>query len=264
MRTLAVVACMVVLAGAAAAAAVEKDPIARARAFYNSGAFDQAIAAAEQARTTPGHADSADLIAARAYLERFRKIATADDLASARTRLRRIDAQRLGPRERLELLVGLGETLYLDESYGAAAAVFGSVLANPGALTPDARERVLDWWAQARDRDARPRSDLDRQPVYDQIRRRMEAELAERPASGTAVYWLVAAARAQGDWQGAWDAAQAGWVRAPLAAERGRRLREDLDALVVRGLVPERARALGQPPETLRQEWEQFKERWKK
>ena len=93
----------------------------------------------------------------------------------------------------------------------------------------DARERVLDWWASA-----------------------------------TAAYWRSAAARGQGDLQAAWDAAQAAWVRAGLASDRGAALRADLDRLVLRGLVPDRARELAEPPETLRLEWERFKERWTK
>jgi hypothetical protein len=40
-------------------------------------------------------------------------------------------------------------------------------------------------------------------------------------------------------------------------------VRADLDQLVVRGIVPDRARALAQPVDALRLQWEQFKERWK-
>ena len=92
----------------------------------------------------------------------------------------------------------------------------------------------------------------------------MEAELVARPGSAAAAYWVSAAARGQGDLQAAWDAAQAGWVRASMAPDRGTSLRADLDRLVLRGIVPERAKALAQPPDTLRQEWERFKERWTK
>ena len=89
----------------------------------------------------------------------------------------------------------------------------------------------------------------------------MQDELGNSPASVAAAYWLAAAARGQGDVQAAWDAAQAAWVRAPLASG-GAALRADLDRLVQRGLVPDRARVLAQPPEALRLEWEHFKERW--
>ena len=90
----------------------------------------------------------------------------------------------------------------------------------------------------------------------------MREELARRPDSATAAYWAIAAARGQGDLQGAWDAAQAGWVRAPLTPDHGAALRGDIDRLVQRAIIPERARAIGQPAETIREEWEAFKEKW--
>ncbi|MEO8258456.1 MAG: hypothetical protein ABI868_14005 [Acidobacteriota bacterium] len=243
-------------------AAEERDPLARARLLYNQGQFEAAIAAADQARLTPARADSADLIAARAYLEQFRASESTDDLASARERLRRVHPDRFGPQERIEFIVGLGETLYFDGTYGASASVFESVIVPVGALTSAERERVLDWWASALDQDARPRSEFERQPIYQRIRDRMAGELGAVPNSVTAAYWVSAAARGQGDLQGAWDAAQAGWVRAPLASGRGAALREDLERLVLRGLVPERARQTGQSPDLVRLEWERFKERW--
>src|SRR5436305_13106744 len=87
------------------------DPLARARLLYNQKQFDAAVGAAEQARLVPARADGADLVAARAYLERFRASASNDDLTNARERLRRLDPQKLAPRERVEYIVGLGEAL---------------------------------------------------------------------------------------------------------------------------------------------------------
>ena len=262
MRRLAVAAALLLATIAPLRAA--DDPLARARLLYNQGQFEAAINAAEQARLTPERADAADLVAARAYLERFRASAAPDDLANARDRLRRIDPQRFPARERAEYVVGLGEALFFDGAYGAAANVFDPVLQSHDLLTGDARERVLDWWASAIDRDAKPRPEIDRQGVYQRIRARMDEELATHPGSGAAAYWLAAAARAQGDVQAAWDAALAGWVRAPLASDRGAALRADLDRLVLRAIVPDRAKATAQTPESLRQQWEQFKERWNK
>ena len=92
----------------------------------------------------------------------------------------------------------------------------------------------------------------------------MENELAGHQSSAAAAYWMAAAAHAQGDLQAAWDAAQAGWVRAPLTSDRGEALRADLDRLVLRAIVPDRAKVTAQPPESLRLQWEQFKERWKR
>jgi hypothetical protein len=262
MRRWAWIVLCLIACGPDARAADDRDPLARARLLYNQRQFEAAIAAADQVRLNPARADSADLIAARAYLEQFRESEADDDLANARERLRRIHPGRFGPHERVEFIVGLGETLYFDSSYGAAASVFESVIAPASALTPDERERVLDWWASALDRDARPRSEFERQPIYQRIRDRMTAELAASPNSFTAAYWIPAAARGQGDLQGAWNSAQAGWVRAPLSNEHGTALRDDLDRLVLRALVPERARQMGQSPDLVRLEWEQFKQLW--
>ena len=128
----------------------------------------------------------------------------------------------------------------------------------------EARERVLDWWASALDKEGKPRAEADRQAMYQRIRVRMTEELSTHPGSAVASYWLAAAPRAQGDLQAAWDAAQAGWVRAPLTADRGVSLRADLDRLVLRAIVPDRAKGSAQTAETLRVQWEQFKERWNK
>ena len=264
MGRLILITLFVVLAATAAAAADKPDPLSQARSFYNQRDFEAAVNAAERARLQTSRADSADLIAARAYLERFRVSAASDDLTSARIRLGRLDPQRLGSRERTEFIIGLGEALYFDESYGASAAVFASVVDVPDGSTGEAHEGVLDWWATALDRDARGRPDIDRRAVYDRIHTRMHEELAKRPGSGTAAYWLAAAARGTGDLQAAWDAAEAGWVRASLVADHGAALREDLDRLMQRGIIPERAKGVAQSPENLRLEWERFKERWRK
>jgi len=250
---------------AAAPVRAADDPLLRARALYNQKEFEAAVTAAEEARMLPARADAADLVAARAYLERYRLSAASDDLTNARDRLRRIDPLHFAPRERGEYVVGLGETLFFDGAFGAAATIFDAVLQSRDLTAVDARERVLDWWASATDREAKPRSEIDRQAVYQRIKTRMEEELAVHPASGAAAYWLAAAARAQGDVQAAWDAAEAGWVRSALSGgDRGAELRADLDRLVLRGIIPDRAKATAQPPETLRAQWEQFKERWRR
>jgi hypothetical protein len=244
--------------------AAADDPLAKARQLYNQRQFQAAVEAAEQARLIAARADAADLVAARAYLERFRDSAASDDLTNARERLSRLNPERLAPRERIEYIVGLGETMYFDGAYGASAMVFDSVLQGVDILSGPARDHVLDWWATAMDLDTRPRPEIDRQLVYQRMRAKLEGELAEHPASTAASYWIAATARAQGDLQAAWDAAQAGWVRAPLAADHGAELRADLDQLVTRAIVPERAKALAQPADNLRAEWERFKSRWSK
>ena len=232
--------------------------VARARQLYNMRDFAGAVTAAEAASKAPERADSANLIAARALLERFRESASPDDLTSARERLRSLSPERLTERERLEYVVGLGETLYFEDAPGAAAQVFESVLDTPPASLVDGRDRVLDWWASAVESQARSRPEVERQALYRGVQTRMREELATRPASTTAAYWVVAAARGQGDLQGACAA----WTRATLAPDHGAELRGDLDRLVMRAVIPERARTTNQAPETLLQEWAAVKERW--
>jgi hypothetical protein len=90
----------------------------------------------------------------------------------------------------------------------------------------------------------------------------MADELTVNQESRAASYWAAAAARGQGDLQGAWDAALAGWVRAQLVPDQTKLRRDELDTLVQRALIPERSRLQGKPPETLLSDWEHFKEQW--
>ena len=105
---------------------------------------------------------------------------------------------------------------------------------------------------------------MDRQGIYQRLRARVEEELGLHPGSGAAAYWIAVSARSQGDLQGAWDAAQAGWVRAPLATDHGAALRADLDRLVMRVIIPERSKVTSLPADQLRAEWDRFKIRWQK
>ena len=247
------------------AAPPQPDTLARARLFYNQRQYEQAIAAAQKAVQLPAQADSARLVIGRAYLERFRQSANPEDLSAARDALRRTQAALLPASDRAELLVGLGEALYLDNAFGAASEIFESGLGP--STPPDARESVLDWWASSLDRLALTRAPEDRPDIYARIVTRMQEELERDPASTSAAYWLAAASRGAGDLERAWNAAVAGWVRALLSRQRGVALRADLDDLVVTGIIPERAREMGPDRERamaeLRKEWEGVKANWK-
>ena len=151
---------------------------------------------------TPARADSANLIAARAFLERYRESAASEDLTNARDRLRTLNTEGFSPTERVEYVIGLGETLFFDGLPGAAAAIFGAVVAGPDFLTPAARDGLLDWWASAIDRDARRQPDIERRTIYQRILDRMEVELGANPGSAAASYWLAAGAWGQGDLSG--------------------------------------------------------------
>jgi hypothetical protein len=245
--------------------------------LYNQQDPDGAIAAAMKARQAPGSAEAADLVVARARLERFRRTADRADLVAARETLTALRPERLGLEDRIELVVGLGEALYLDGLYGASAELFESALprGEPGtsapALDPRSRERVLEWWATALDREAQGRFASDRAVVYARVLSAMQQELVRDPASVPATYWLSAASRALGDLDRAWDAAIAGWVRAGMAGDRGAALREDLDRLVLQAVIPERVRLLAESDRDreriaveMRTEWEGIKRDWKR
>ena len=219
------------------------DALARARAAYNAGKFDEAIAAATDAMRVATEANAASVVLARAYLERYRAINTGADLQSARAALQQVSAEKLAPRDRVEFLVGQGESLYLDGCagcYGAAAEMFQVALARSDSGD---REAVFEWWASALDRQAQDAQlDVDRASVYKRLLDGAASELARDDHSASATYWLMAAARGAGDLERAWGAAIAGWVRSRTLGARGDVLRQDLDKFVMQVLLPERAR----------------------
>jgi len=250
--------------------AAAPDPLAEARRLYNLGQYDAAEKWARDAATTPSRADAARVVIGRILLERYRQSANPRDLALARESIRTVDAMALDPSERVELMVGQAEALYLEQRYGAAAELFESVRQRSALLGSAAHQRVLDWWATALDRQAQSRLADERNAIYQRILDRMAEEIAEHPGSTAAGYWLAAAARSTGDLERAWNAALAGWLRAVVADDRGAALRADLDRLVTQAIIPERAARLASKNDlkeattTMRNEWEQFKRGWSK
>jgi len=253
---------------ATAAAAAEHPSLAKARALYNAADYDGAISAADAARSDPPSSDAAALVAGRAHLERYRLRGDPSDLDDARELFGAVRAPALLPRDQLDLLVGLGQTLYLGEIFGAAAELFDTALSRASMLEDRDRILLLDWWATAMDREAQRRPADRRAPVFERVMARMEEELRGDPGNAPANYWLAVAARGAGDLDRAWNAAVAGWVRATLRPESTPTLRADLDRVVTELLIPERARlrlAREQPEvlTALRAEWESLKGQWK-
>ena len=244
-----------------------QDPLGDARRLYNAGQFEEAERAALAAVEAAGTANSARLVLGRIRLEQYRRAPHGSALADARMAFRQVDPRGLEPRERMELTLGFAETLFLEDRFAAAAEMFTPILNSSGQLGAAAHERVLDWWATALDRHAQTRPMIERAPVYARIAERMQAELTRDPGSIPAGYWVVAAARASGDLDGAWNAATAGWIRAVLGRDGGVILRGDLDRLVVQAIIPERAARLSPKDSSvavagLLGEWEAFKAGW--
>jgi hypothetical protein len=261
----AVILLVTTLAGRAAAA----DPLAEARRLYNLAQYETAAKLAKEAATLPNRADAARVVLGRIQLEQFRQSADSRDLEQARESLRMVDAATLDSLERVELLIGQAEALYLEQRYGAAAELFDSVRQRSSLLGTPAHERVLDWWATSLDRQAQQRQGAEKTAIYAQILERMTDEVAEHPGSTAAGYWIASAARTTGDLERAWHASLAGWLRAAQADDRGAALRADLDRLMTQAIIPERAAKLSprdakDAATTMEAEWEAFKKQWSK
>jgi len=258
------------LAAPSVAHAAEPAALAKARLLYNAADYDAAIAAASEARRVPASADAGSLVLARAHLERYRQRADPNDLSAARDALQSVKQDALSPRDRVDLLVGFGQSLFLGEAFGAAAELFDTALVQSATLSHRARTLLLDWWASALDREAQSRPPDRRGAVFARIADRMEDELRIDPASAPASYWLPVATRGMGDLDRAWDAAIAGWVRAALNPETVASVRVDIDRFVTYVLIPEKARqrqALARDGQesaaALHAEWELVKSQWK-
>ena len=249
----------------APAAAAEPPALVKARMLYNAGDYDGAIAAAAEVRTGEW-ADAALLVGARSHLEKFRRDPQPAELQAGREALTGVRASALMPRDQVDLLIGMGQVLYLSEEFGAAAGLFDNALAQAFLLNRQDRLQLLDWWATAVDRAAQTHTAERRGSDFAAILERMEDELRRDAANPVANYWIPLAARSAGDVDRAWDAAVAAWLRSRLMAEGAATLRTDLDRLVTQGIIPERARlhkSLPDAARVMREQWEQLKEQWK-
>lgn len=248
-------------------AAGPRDVLSRARQLYNSGQYDAAIDAAATAAKTPDLSDAAQLVMARAYLERFRQTSNDEDRSAARDALKRVRASALSDDDRVELTIALGESLYVDGQAGAAAEQFDLALARADRKQPVRRERLLDWWATSLDRQSQSSADDIARSLQTRIVRRMEDELHIDASATVASYWLAAAARGSGDIERAWDAAIAGWVRVSQLGPRAATARGELDALVTQAIIPDRARVVSPAsPDAaaaaMRSQWAALKKAW--
>ena len=252
----------------APAEAKEHPSLAKARALYNAADYDAAIGAAAVARSDPASTDASALVAARSHLERYRLRADEADLVAARAALSEVRAAALSPRDQIDLLVGLGQALYLDQAYGAAAELFDTALSRASLLDNANRLRLLDWGATALDREAQMLAAERRVALLERAIARMEEELRQDPGDPVANYWLAVAARDNGEFDRAWDASVAAWVRARLRPDTAMTLRSDIDRFVTDVLIPERVRRRPSREQAgaldeLRAEWTTLKSQWK-
>jgi hypothetical protein len=240
-------------------AAAEPPALARARTLYNAGDYDAAIAAAQDVQA-PEWMDAARLVIARSHLDRYRRRSETEDLTAGRQALVGVSNAALMPRDRIDLLIGLGQVQYFSGEYGAAGSLFDNALAQGFLLNRQDRLLLLDWFANAMDRAAQARVG-DRHASFDRLRERMEDEVRRDAENPVANYWLVVAARGAGDVQGAWDQAVAARIRSRRNEGGAADLRADLDRLMTQAIIPERARLQkdADAARALRDQWEAIK-----
>jgi hypothetical protein len=146
--------------------------------------------------------------------------------------------------------------------------MFELALARDGVLDAPARDLIFEWWAGALDRQAQYGMASERKPLYQRILVKSEAELAKNDLSVSATYWLAAAARGVEDYERAWGAAIAGWVRARYMGPAGATLRNDLERFVTLVLMPERARQIAPEGDarpalaSLQAQWDDVKKKY--
>jgi hypothetical protein len=245
------------------------DPLTAARQAYNDQQYDRAIALAKEARATPALADSASLVLSRAMVERFRRTADIVDVEGARSALLSVNPARLTATETSELHLGMAELMFVDDQFGAATEMCEAALDRPGLVPDRSRDRVLEWWAASLDRYAELGPDTQRTARYWRMLTRLEQEAVRGPASPAAAYWMAAAARAVDDLDRAWTLAIAAWVQAPMiAGARAAVLRIDIDRLMERAIIPERASHAAADADveavtlSLMAEWKAIKAKW--
>lgn len=255
------------------AVATAQNDLARARALYNAGQYDEAISAATIAVRRPVTAPSATLIIARSRLERFRQLGDPHDIATARAELVSLNPRTLGPQEAIEWQIGVGTALFLENQIGPAAEMFHSVLQLARTHLPASEyEKLLEWWSAAQSRLAEGMVGDARRNAYERLLGVVRLELDRNPLSRPSTYWTVVASRGAGDFEAAWGAAVAGWIRAGGQPE-GESLRADLERFVTQTLIPERAQAgTGQRLDSkatlseiavLAEEWRAITNNWK-
>ncbi len=223
-------------------AAYAQNDLERARTLYNTGQFDESIAAATIAKSKRSTAASATLIIARSRLEKFRTLGDERELATAREELISLNPRTLGPQEAIEWQIGVGTSLFFENQPGAAAESFAAVI--PSArerLTQIEFEKLVVWGGASTSRLAESLTGEARKRVYETLRSSARTELERNPLSRPAIYWTVVSSRGAGDLEGAWGAAVAGWIRA--GPPDGAPLRADLERFVTQTLIPERAQA---------------------
>jgi hypothetical protein len=180
-------ACLLACSGLTEAASRVND----ARKLYNQELYELAIRAATEARQAGDAVDEASLI----FAPRPSRTLPPDP---RRAQPQRGAVRRCAPSMPRSCRRGRrrsshspwANTCFWPTSSVRPAELFDSTSARVDDLGPAARDRVLDWWATAMDREAQEDS-AHRAGLYQRIIERMEDELRQQPGSTAAGYWLA-------------------------------------------------------------------------
>ena len=97
----------------------------------------------------------------------------------------------LDSRDHVDFLMALGEALFFEDDYGAAATLFESGIDRAIAQGAETGEAMLEWWGSAVERHADALERDGRINAFRRLRERMSRELSRNPGSAAAAYFLV-------------------------------------------------------------------------
>ena len=94
------------------------------------------------AQQTPATMDAAAVVLALAHLERYRERADPADLSAARTALGTVRVTNLDARDHIDFQLALGEALFFEDDYGAAALLFESPKEEADAVAAIVKQKM--------------------------------------------------------------------------------------------------------------------------
>jgi hypothetical protein len=137
-----------------------------------------------------------------------------------------VRVSNLDTRDHVDFLMALGEALFFEDDFGAAATLFESGIDRAIAQGTETGEAMLEWWGSSVERYADGFGHDGRVIAFERLRERMSRELSRNRSAAAAYprrrHGRIAPIEA-------WNAAIAGWVRARMAGARSASLRADLD-----------------------------------
>ena len=191
------------------------------------------------------------------------------DLSAAREALGTVRAASLDERDQLELLLALGESLFLEDDFGAAAEILESGLDARRQRRRSSPKSMLEWWGSAVERQASGLAPEPRRRAFARLVDRMQGELAQIADVGgrQLLDRRRPARRRRVDARVGRGGCRLG-ARAADRRPRASRSAPTSTSWSLQGVIPDRVRHIAQDQRAaaesqLKADWELVKERWK-